>query len=949
MGRVHPALDHHALRSSSSPLDTAGSPVCRQADPVTRCQEQIMAQREFERRAANRVARPARRSDATERAGAIGRSWSAAPGSDNGRRAPVPTPQQGGAALLRLQRSHGNRFVQQLVTGVTTAPIIKPKLVVGPADDRYEREADQVAHQMTSGQAVRAPGAAGPPPVIRRLSGIDGGPVDAGVQQAVQAARGGGQSLPGGLRSSMEQALGADFGGVRVHTDAQADHLNRALRARAFTTGQDLFFRRGEYDPSSAGGQEVLAHELTHVVQQGSTVTAGAIQRMKIGLKGKVYDTESSADRITIKTLLNNLSYEDARDVFFKAMMAAKRAGEAVQAQAGFLEVRDHIGTFKDTGYGPTYNATPPGSSDPTGIAIPSNPPPGVIIPSGPQASNVAAGIPPASTQTATRSRPTARNVAAANPPASTQTTTSSRPTVRNVAAANPPASTQTTTRSRPTAPNVAAANPPASTHTTTSSRPTVRNVAAANPPASTPITANVGQAAAVLVEIPIGAAKGTYNLRDSARRQHFIDAILSNNTTEWQLGKYKEYFAAAVSGPPNVEPDFADVTKALADKSWEFAHPSAARQLEGYKSFASWSAHPHPMFGSTNMKRVQLWELPSQAKENAELQTRGYQLSMTFHPQAAGADNDRATAVVTHIANALHNVGARGVDLQQVVKVNDKKELYFLSIHIPPTPSHIEVTLDAVRSDDAATGQVVGLHQVDTELSRRLWPGQGAVTLQAYFEALKGPESLAMYSEQWRTDEIELLGHAVRLVPDAHWTLLSTLRFMRVKSLPGRGGAATGDPAAAAEYYPTDPPVICITDKVTDPNFGEYFYDDKTKKILPQGVRLIVHEVGHAVSLEKWRRAAVNYKATDPSSRAALDLQGGTGAMEATPIKDMDQFIARNEYVTDYAASLMDQSLRDKARAELFAEAYSLWRTNPGYLTGKHKKLAKWFAQQQF
>src|SRR5215469_2968044 len=883
MGRVHPALDHHALRSSSSPLDTAGSPVCRQADPVTRCQEQIMAQREFERRAANRVARPARRSDATERAGAIGRSWSAAPGSDNGRRAPVPTPQQGGAALLRLQRSHGNRFVQQLVTGVTTAPIIKPKLVVGPADDRYEREADQVAHQMTSGQAVRAPGAAGPPPVIRRLSGIDGGPVDAGVQQAVQAARGGGQSLPGGLRSSMEQALGADFGGVRVHTDAQADHLNRALRARAFTTGQDLFFRRGEYDPSSAGGQEVLAHELTHVVQQGSTVTAGAIQRMKIGLKGKVYDTESSADRITIKTLLNNLSYEDARDVFFKAMMAAKRAGEAVQAQAGFLEVRDHIGTFKDTGYGPTYNATPPGSSDPTGIAIPSNPPPGVIIPSGPQASNVAAGIPPASTQTATRSRPT------------------------------------------------------------------VRNVAAANPPASTPITANVGQAAAVLVEIPIGAAKGTYNLRDSARRQHFIGAILSNNTTEWQLGKYKEYFAAAVSGPPNVEPDFADVTKALADKSWEFAHPSAARQLEGYKSFASWSAHPHPMFGSTNMKRVQLWELPSQAKENAELQTRGYQLSMTFHPQAAGADNDRATAVVTHIANALHNVGARGVDLQQVVKVNDKKELYFLSIHIPPTPSHIEVTLDAVRSDDAATGQVVGLHQVDTELSRRLWPGQGAVTLQAYFEALKGPESLAMYSEQWRTDEIELLGHAVRLVPDAHWTLLSTLRFMRVKSLPGRGGAATGDPAAAAEYYPTDPPVICITDKVTDPNFGEYFYDDKTKKILPQGVRLIVHEVGHAVSLEKWRRAAVNYKATDPSSRAALDLQGGTGAMEATPIKDMDQFIARNEYVTDYAASLMDQSLRDKARAELFAEAYSLWRTNPGYLTGKHKKLAKWFAQQQF
>ena len=334
-----------------------------------------MAQRVFERAAANRAAGHARQSDATERAGAIGRSSSPVPGSGNGRRAPVDTLQQSGAALLRLQRSHGNRFVQQVVTGVTTAPIIKPKLVVGPADDRHEREADRVAHQMTSGQAVRAPDATGRTPVIQRLAGIDSGPVDADVQQAVQAARGGGQSLPDGLRSSMEQALGADFGGVRVHTDAQADHLNRVLRARAFTTGQDLFFRRGEYDPSSAGGREVLAHELTHVVQQGSTVTAGGrgevIQRMKMEVNGEVYDTESSADRTTIKTLLNYLSYQDALRVFFKAKMAAIQAGEAVDVQAGFTEVRQHIATFKATGHGPAYNTTPPGSSHPTGIAIP--------------------------------------------------------------------------------------------------------------------------------------------------------------------------------------------------------------------------------------------------------------------------------------------------------------------------------------------------------------------------------------------------------------------------------------------------------------------------------------------------------------------------------------------------------------------------------------------------
>jgi hypothetical protein len=72
--------------------------------------------------------------------------------------------------------------------------------------------------------------------------------------------------------------MGADFSGVRVHTDGRADVLNRSVGARAFTTGQDLFFKRGEYQPESRGGQELIAHELTHVMQQD----ASTIQR-KIG------------------------------------------------------------------------------------------------------------------------------------------------------------------------------------------------------------------------------------------------------------------------------------------------------------------------------------------------------------------------------------------------------------------------------------------------------------------------------------------------------------------------------------------------------------------------------------------------------------------------------------------------------------------------------------------
>jgi hypothetical protein len=66
----------------------------------------------------------------------------------------------------------------------------------------------------------------------------------------------------------MESSFGADFSGVRVHADAQSDTLNQSLNARAFTTGQDVFFRQGAYSPGSSGGRELLAHELTHVVQQ---------------------------------------------------------------------------------------------------------------------------------------------------------------------------------------------------------------------------------------------------------------------------------------------------------------------------------------------------------------------------------------------------------------------------------------------------------------------------------------------------------------------------------------------------------------------------------------------------------------------------------------------------------------------------------------------------------
>ncbi|MGF1522286.1 MAG: DUF4157 domain-containing protein [Leptolyngbyaceae cyanobacterium] len=108
-------------------------------------------------------------------------------------------------------------------------------------------------------------------PVQRK--GAAGGVASADLESSITAARGQGQPLGDDVRGSMEQAFGADFSGVRIHTNSQSDQLNQSIQARAFTTGQDVFFRQGEYQPGNRGGQELLAHELTHVVQQnGSTV-----------------------------------------------------------------------------------------------------------------------------------------------------------------------------------------------------------------------------------------------------------------------------------------------------------------------------------------------------------------------------------------------------------------------------------------------------------------------------------------------------------------------------------------------------------------------------------------------------------------------------------------------------------------------------------------------------
>ncbi|KYC43627.1 hypothetical protein WA1_00180 [Scytonema hofmannii PCC 7110] len=227
----------------------------------------------------------------------------------------VASPQSSQQVILQLQRQYGNRYVNRVLqqTRQLQTPI-QAKLTLGAVGDKYEQEADRVAKQvvnqiqtsqltsttqtpsvqrdmmaqenklqMKPADTIQREGVLdeenelGVNALLQRSATVDGGTITPDLETSIQQARGRGQPLPDNIRQPMEQAFGADFSGVKVHTDAQSDGLNQAVQAKAFTTGQDIFFRQGKYNPGSSIGQELLAHELTHVVQQ----TQGQIQSVQ--------------------------------------------------------------------------------------------------------------------------------------------------------------------------------------------------------------------------------------------------------------------------------------------------------------------------------------------------------------------------------------------------------------------------------------------------------------------------------------------------------------------------------------------------------------------------------------------------------------------------------------------------------------------------------------------
>ncbi|MEG4634687.1 DUF4157 domain-containing protein, partial [Microcoleus sp. AR_TQ3_B6] len=185
---------------------------------------------------------------------------------------------------------------------------VQTKLTVGAPGDKYEQEADSMAAkvmrmpdsaiqqpiQRQTGEETEAvqmqPLVNSITPLVQRSSGkeeevqmksgakraSDGSSQASGsVESRLAGSKGGGSPLPNDIRSFMEARFGADFSSVRVHTDSNAVQMNKELGAQAFAHGSDIYYGAGK----SPGKDELTAHELTHIIQQGGAVPTKSVSQ----------------------------------------------------------------------------------------------------------------------------------------------------------------------------------------------------------------------------------------------------------------------------------------------------------------------------------------------------------------------------------------------------------------------------------------------------------------------------------------------------------------------------------------------------------------------------------------------------------------------------------------------------------------------------------------------
>ncbi len=189
----------------------------------------------------------------------------------------------------------------QLVHHGNPRTIVQPKLTINAPGDEYEQEADAMADsvmRMSSNETVKPRtgliGASLKRKVASEKAEVNQNNSAVNIHQtnnavsvasdsltsSLNATRAEGFPLPSETRNFMENAFSTDFSAVRVHNDKRSSEMNKEINSRAFTVGNDLYFNNGEYKPGNAEGKKLLAHELSHVVQQNDNLKSKKIQRV---------------------------------------------------------------------------------------------------------------------------------------------------------------------------------------------------------------------------------------------------------------------------------------------------------------------------------------------------------------------------------------------------------------------------------------------------------------------------------------------------------------------------------------------------------------------------------------------------------------------------------------------------------------------------------------------
>lgn len=168
----------------------------------------------------------------------------------------------------------------------------RPSMTRAPAESGLDASTVQQMQQTMGNTAVQR--------ILAQRQSTGPSAVEDDTAAAINSERGQGHKVDSQMAQRAGQTMGHDLSGVNVHTDSAADQLSQQLGAKAFTTGNDVFFREGAYDPASSDGQQLIAHELTHVVQQGAS--APSVQG-KMTVNDPNDQFEAEADQVADKVM----------------------------------------------------------------------------------------------------------------------------------------------------------------------------------------------------------------------------------------------------------------------------------------------------------------------------------------------------------------------------------------------------------------------------------------------------------------------------------------------------------------------------------------------------------------------------------------------------------------------------------------------------------------------